>query len=317
MGVFLIAFPNRLELRHLRYFVTVAEELHFGRAASKLNISQPPLSMQIRALENELGVTLLNRNQRHVSLTLAGAALLAEARHILARVEQAVLTTKRAGRGEIGELAIGFISVADYNVLPLVLREFRRRFPLVHLTLRESTTDAQIRDLAAGRIDVGFVLPPINEPLLESLPILHEPLIAALPEKHPLARKRGKLALEKLKDAPFILFPRPNAPGLYDDIVSCCKAAGFSPRVEQEAIQMQTIVSLVSAELGVALIPASLTNLQRTGVTYKSLQGGSPLTEIHLAWRRGDDLPALRVFVDVASQTAITANAPRKRRSVA
>jgi len=305
-----------MDLRHLRYFVTVAEELHFGRAAKKLHISQPPLSMQIRALENELGVTLLNRTQRHVSLTQAGAALLGEARHILARVEQAVLATKRAGRGEIGELAIGFISVADYNVLPLVLREFRRRFPLVNLSLRELTTDAQIADLLAGRIDVGFVLPPIDEPALQSVPILREPLIAALPGKHPLAREPGKLALEKLRDAPFILFPRPNAPGLYDDVVSCCKAAGFSPRVAQEAIQMQTIISLVSAELGVALIPASLTNLQRTGVTYKTLQGGSPLTEVHLAWRRGDDLPVLRVFVDVAVKTARALGKAPKGRAI-
>ena len=303
-----------MELRHLRYFVTVAEELHFGRAAKKLHISQPPLSMQIRALEAELGVMLFNRTQRSVALTQSGNALLGEARHILTRVDQAVLMTRRVSRGEIGELAIGFISVADYNVLPVVLREFRRAFPLVNLTLRKSTTDAQIRDLLAGRIDVGFVLPPINEPSLESLPILREPLIAALPDKHPLARKAGKLVLEKLKDAPFILFPRPYAPGLYDDVVSCCKAAGFSPRVEQEAIQMQTIVSLVSAELGVALIPASLTNLRRTGVTYKELKAGSPLTEVHLAWRRGDDLPALLVFVDVASRIA---NMPQKTRSTA
>lgn len=303
-----------MELRHLRYFVTVAEELHFGRAAKKLHISQPPLSMQIRALEAELGVMLFNRTQRSVALTQSGNALLGEARHILTRVDQAVLMTRRVSRGEIGELAIGFISVADYNVLPVVLREFRRAFPLVNLTLRKSTTDAQIRDLLAGRIDVGFVLPPINEPSLESLPILREPLIAALPDKHPLARKAGKLVLEKLKDAPFILFPRPYAPGLYDDVVSCCKAAGFSPRVEQEAIQMQTIVSLVSAELGVALIPASLTNLRRTGVTYKELKAGSPLTEVHLAWRRGDDLPALLVFVDVASRIA---NTPQKTRSTA
>ena len=303
-----------MELRHLRYFVTVAEELHFGRAAKKLHISQPPLSMQIRALEAELGVMHFNRTQRSVALTQSGNGLLGEARHILTRVDQAVLMTRRVSRGEIGELAIGFISVADYNVLPVVLREFRRAFPLVDLTLRESTTDAQIRDLLAGRIDVGFVLPPINEPSLESLPILREPLIAALPDKHPLARKAGKLVLEKLKDAPFILFPRPYAPGLYDDVVSCCKAAGFSPRVEQEAIQMQTIVSLVSAELGVALIPASLTNLRRTGVTYKELKAGSPLTEVHLAWRRGDDLPALRVFVDVASRIA---NTPQKTRSTA
>jgi DNA-binding transcriptional LysR family regulator len=301
-----------MELRHLRYFAAVAEELHFGRAARKLHISQPPLSMQIRALEEELGVTLLNRTQRSVSLTQAGNALLAEAKHILARVDQAILTTKRAGRGEIGELLVGFISVADYNVLPEVLREFRRRFPLVNLTLREATTDAQLRDLIAGRIDVGFVLPPVNEPALESVAILREPLIAALPDKHPLARKPGKLALEKLKDAPFILFPRPYAPGLYDDIVSCCKAAGFSPRVEQEAIQMQTIVSLVSAELGVALIPASMMHLRRTGVIYKELRGGSPPMEIHLVWRRGDDLPALRVFIDVATQVAKSATPTRK-----
>lgn len=289
-----------MELRHLRYFVTLAEELHFGRAAEKLHISQPPLSMQIRALEGELGVMLFNRTQRHVALTQAGHALLQEARQILARVEQAVLITRRAGRGEIGELAVGFISVADYNVLPVVLREFRRKFPLVNLTLREATTDAQIRDLIAGRLDVGFLLSPVTELAIESVSILREPLIAALPEKHLLAKKPGKLALEKLKDEPFILFPRPNAPGLYDDVVSCCKAAGFSPRVEQEAIQMQTIISLVSAELGVALIPASLNNLRRTGVVYKPLKQQTPMTEIHLAWRRGDELPALRVFVDLA-----------------
>jgi len=306
-----------MELRHLRYFIMVAEELHFGRAAEKLHISQPPLSMQIRLLEEELGVTLLNRTQRHVSLTQAGHAFLQEARQILARLEQAVLMTRRAGRGEIGELAVGFISVADYNVLPVVLREFRQRFPLVNLTLREATTDAQIRDLIGGRIDVVFVLPPIDEPALQSACIVREPLVAALPERHPLARRTGKLALAKLKDAPFILFPRPMAPGLYDDVVSFCRAAGFSPRVEQEAVQMQTIVSLVSAELGVALIPASLTNLRRTGVTYKALSEQSPLTEIHLAWRRGDDLPALRVFVDLAQQATGSRPQVRARRSTA
>lgn len=300
-----------MELRHLRYFVVLAEELHFGRAAEKLHISQPPLSMQIRALEEELGVTLFNRTQRHVSLTQAGQALLQEARQVLARMEQAVLVTRRAGRGEIGQLAVGFISVADYNVLPVVLREFRRRYPLVNLTLREATTDAQVADLVAGRLDVGFLLPPVAEPALESVPVLREPLIAALPEKHPLARGTGRLALERLRDAPFILFPRPYAPGLYDDIVSCCKAAGFSPRVEQEAIQMQTIVSLVSAELGVALIPASLTHLRRTGVVYKPLKQATPLTEIHLAWRRGDDLPALRVFVELAKQVTERGNSPK------
>ena len=293
-----------MELRHLRYFVTVASELHFGRAAEKLHISQPPLSMQIRALENELGVMLLHRTRRHVSLTSAGKAFLHDARQILERTEQAVLTARRAGRGEIGELAVGFISVADYNLLPLVLREFRRQYPMVTLSLKESTTDAQIADLIEGRIDVGFLLPPVTDPGIESVPILREPLIAALPERHPLANRKGAVSLAALANAPFIITPRQMAPGLYDDIVSFCHAAGFSPQVTQEAIQMQTVVSLVSAEMGVALIPRSLRNLQRTGVVYKSLKEKSPMSEIRLAWRTGDSLPALQLFLALARQMA-------------
>lgn len=303
-----------MELRHLRYFAAVAEELHFGRAARKLHISQPPLSMQIRALEAELGVKLLNRTRRHVSLTRAGTVFLQDAQQILERSEQAVLTARRAERGEIGELAIGFISVADYNLLPLVLREFRRQYPLVTLSLKESTTDTQIADLLDSRIDVGFLLPPVNEPAIESTPVLREPLIVALPERHPLARRRGAIPLGLLADAPFIITPRHMAPGLYDDIVSFCHAAGFSPQIAQEAIQMQTVVSLVSAEMGVALIPRSLQNLQRTGVIYKPLKDTSPMSEIHLAWRRNDKLPALQLFLQLARDIAATnvAKTPRK-----
>ncbi len=293
-----------MELRHLRYFVAVADELHFGRAAEKLHISQPPLSMQIRALEEELGVSLLNRTRRQVSLTRAGKAFLQEARQILDRTEQAVLTARRAGRGEIGELAVGFISVADYNLLPLVLREFRRRYPLVSLSLKEATTDAQLTELREGRIDVGFLLPPVTEPEIESVPILREPLIAALPERHPLASTNGAIALGALSNTPFIITPRHMAPGLYDDIVSFCHAAGFSPQITQEAIQMQTVVSLVSAEMGVALIPQSLRNLKRTGVVYKSLKNKSPMSEIHLAWRAGDSLPELHTFLRLAREMA-------------
>ncbi len=304
-----------MELRHLRYFAAVAEELHFGRAARKLHISQPPLSMQIRALEAELGVKLLNRTRRHVSLTRAGAAFLLDAQQILERSEQAVLTARRAERGEIGELAVGFISVADYNLLPLVLREFRRQYPLVTLSLKESTTDAQIADLLNSRIDVGFLLPPVNEAAIESTPILREPLIVALPERHPLARRRGAIPLAALADAPFIITPRHMAPGLYDDIVSFCHAAGFSPQIAQEAIQMQTVVSLVSAEMGVALIPRSLQNLQRTGVAYKSLKDTSPMSEIHLAWRRNDQLPALQLFLQLARDIAATNGASTPARA--
>ena len=295
-----------MELRHLRYFVAVAAELHFGRAAQKLHISQPPLSMQIRALETELGVKLLNRTRRQVSLTLAGSAFLQDARQIIERSEQAVLSARRAERGEIGELAVGFISVADYNLLPLILREFRRQYPQVALSLKELTTDAQIDDLINSRIDVGFLLPPVMEPAIESVPVLHEPLIVALPEGHRLARRRGAIPLPALADAPFIITPRHMAPGLYDDIVSFCRASGFSPKIVQEAIQMQTVISLVSAEMGVALIPRSLQHLRRTGVVYKPLKERSPMSEIRLAWRRNDDLPALQPFLELARDIAAT-----------
>jgi len=297
-----------VELRHLRYFVAVAEELHFGRAAERLHMSQPPLSMQIRALEGELGVQLFLRTQRRVSLTQAGAVFLGEARQILARTESAMLLAQRASRGEVGDLAVGFVSTADYNVLPPLLREFRTRAPAVRLTLHESTTDRQLADLVDGRIDIGFVLPPVEDPRLAYRTIHREPLVVALPARHPLARKPGKVRLVALAEAPFILFPRPLAPSLYDAVVSFCRSAGFSPHVEQEAVQMQTIVSLVSAEMGVALIPASLRHLGRTGVIYKALLEASPLTEIGLAWRRDDPLATLKVFLAVAKQ----ASAPRQ-----
>jgi DNA-binding transcriptional LysR family regulator len=293
-----------MELRHLRYFVTVAEELHFGRAAARLHVSQPPLSMQIKALEEELGTRLLSRTQRKVELTAAGEVFLKEAREILHHVEQAAGAARRAARGEAGELAVGFVTIADYNILPAALSALRQRSPGIALTLREATTDVQLRELAAERLDVGFVLPPVSDPRLTLRPLLREPLVAALPQQHPLAAGRSKLPLARLKDAPFILFPRHMAPGLYDDIVSFCRQAGFSPRVEQEAIQMQTIVSLVSAGLGVALIPASMRNLGRTGVVYRALREPSPLTEIALAWRTGDERPALARFLEAVRSVA-------------
>ncbi len=290
-----------VELRHLRYFVAVAEELHFGRAAARLHISQPPLSMQIRALEESLGVQLLLRTQRRVSLTQAGSVFLDEARQILARTESAMLLAMRASRGEVGNLTIGFISTADYNVLPPLLREFRSRAPDVRLTLHESTTDRQLADLVDGRIDVGFVHPPVEDLRLAYRTIYREPLLAALPASHPLAHARGKIRLAALADTPFILFPRPLAPSLYDAVVSFCRSAGFSPRIDQEAVQMQTIVSLVSAEIGVALIPASLRHLGRTGVVYKALIERSPDTEIGIAWRRDDPRAMLQLVLDIAA----------------
>jgi DNA-binding transcriptional LysR family regulator len=288
-----------IELRHFRYFVAVAEELHFGRAARRLHISQPPLSTQIRALEDLVGAQLLNRTQRKVELTKAGEALLREARQVLERAAGAVLAAQRASRGEAGELLVGFVSVADYNVVPPLLREFRSRAPGVRLALREATTDRLVQDLADGRIDLAFVLPPLEDAGLEYRPVHREPLVCALPQSHPLAATSGPIRLAALADAQFVLTPRRIAPGLYDDIVSFCRRVGFSPRLAQEAVQMQTIVSLVSAEIGVALIPASMEHLGRTGVVYRALAEKSPLTEVGVAWRRGDDLATLQMFLEV------------------
>jgi DNA-binding transcriptional LysR family regulator len=304
-----------MELRHLRYFVTLAEELHFGRAARRLHLSQPPLSMQIKALEAEIGTQLLARTRRRVELTTAGALFLREAREILARVEQATAAARRAGRGEIGELAIGFVTIADYHVLPRVLSEFRAQHPAVRLSLREATSDAQLRDLAEQRIDIGFVLAPIQEDGLTTRPLLREPLVAALPDTHPLARGRAALSLARLAGLPFILFPRHMAPGLYDDVVGFCRRAGFIPRVEQEAVQMQTIISLVSAGLGVALIPASMRNLARSGVVYRSLREKSPQTELLVAWRKGDSAPALHRFLECLERVVKSMAKPRAGRS--
>lgn len=290
-----------MELRHLRYFVTVAEELHFGRAARRLHLSQPPLSMQIKALEEEIGVALLLRNRRHVEITSAGEVFLKEARDVLARADAAAQAARRAARGETGDLRVGFVTIADYSILPPVLQRFRRASPDIRLVLQEATTDVQLRELTEGRMDVGFVLPPVEDERLKLLPLLQEPLLAALPETHPAARARGPISLRRLADSPFILVPRHMAAGLYDDTIRFCRQAGFSPRVEQEAVQMQTIVSLVSVGLGVALIPASMRHLGRTGVVYKPLRERSPLIVVALAWRKADGRPTTARFVDTVN----------------
>ena len=295
-----------MELRHLRYFVTVASELHFGRAASKLNISQPPLSMQIRDLEREVGVELLYRTKRSVSLTQAGSAFLDEAKDIISRVNRAKTSAQQAGRGESGNLTIGFISVADYNVLPHVLREFQKKYPSVSLGLREATTDTQLADLASGVIDIGFLLSPVNTEGIASFLIAKARLIAVLPANHPQAKTKNAISIKSLAASPFIMTPRQHAPGLYDSIIRFCEKFEVRPRIAQEAIQMQTIVSLVSAEMGVSLIPESIQNLQRTGVVYKAIKEVTPTIEIHLAWKESNQLPSLNRFLEVTRNSMKT-----------
>lgn len=261
-------------------------------------MAQPPLSQQIRQFEDELGFELFQRTKRRVQLTDAGRVFLDESRSILNQLDEAVKAAQRASRGEQGEIAIGFVSSASYSILPPLLRQFRHACPGVHVVLQELTTDQQIERLRDKQIDVGFVRPPIEDPDLTSTTILKEPLVVALPERHPLTQS-GAIALSTLASESFILFPRPLAPGLYDQVIGLCQKARFSPKVVQEAIQMQTIVSLVAADIGIAIVPRSLQNLQRTGVVYKELTEPTPEAAIALAWRRDVRSPVVQRFLDL------------------
>jgi DNA-binding transcriptional LysR family regulator len=308
------------DLRQLRYFVAVAEEQHFGRAAARLSMTQPPLSQAIRALEETLGVELFARTRRSVELTAVGADLLPEVRRLLASAEALRPLAQSLARGEAGVLALAFVSTADYGLLPLLLRDFGARYPRVRLQLTEATSDVQVEELVAGRIDAGLViapLPPRHAAQLAWLPIAREPLVVAMPSEL-AGRLSGRaeddwldepVNLHDLADAPLVVFPRPLAPGFYDTIMDCYGAAGLAPVVGQEAIQMQTIVSLVSAGMGVALVPRSLRHLRRTGVAYRPLAGTVPTIETGLVWRAAEVSPVLAAFIEIVRAHAATVGA--------
>lgn len=288
------------DLRQLRQFVAVAEHLHFGRAAAALHISQPPLSRSLQALEKTLGVRLLERTRRKVELTTAGAWYLAEARQVLSRLERAGRELAERASGGTGLLRIGFVTIADYSVLPGLLTRFKAANPGVSLALRELVTEDQLQALAAGDLDLGFVLPPLPAREVESVTVSREPLVVALPQKHVLARTRGPLGVRALAEEPFVMVPANLARGLSDVVLGVCARAGFAPRVAQEAVQMQTVVSLVSSGLGVAIVPASLLNLRRKGVVYRPVRDPHTRIELRLAWREGSHSPLLARFVELA-----------------
>ncbi|WP_414569884.1 LysR family transcriptional regulator [Nostoc sp. CCY 9925] len=288
-----------MELRHLRYFIAVAEELHFSRAAERLHIAQPPLSQQIQQLEAQLGVELFHRKtKRQVQLTEAGQVFLQEAYQLLAQLQKAIEVTQKIGRGEKGQLRIGFTSLVTYNLLPVILRQFREQFPEVELILQELTTTEQERSLQENRIHVGFAHPPLEDNTLNQKCIQQETLIVALAETHFLTEQE-KISVRSLINENFIMFPRHLGSGLYDQIVSLCQQGNFSPKVTQEAIQMQTIIGLVSAGMGIAIVPSSLQNLQRTGVVYRSFEEKTPLVETAIVWREEDMAPVLREFLQM------------------
>ncbi len=292
-----------MDLRRLRYFVAVAEESSFSRAAQRLHIAQPPLSNQIKQLEEELEIKLFVRTNRGVRMTEAGELLLEETRRIFVQIEQTIRVVRRVGHGEVGRLTLGFVPSASNEVLPPILRAFGDRFPDVALFLREMRPDQIVHRLHANQIDVGFLYLPLDDASLNSECVSREPVILALPEKHPLASE-DQVELRTLAHEQFVLPARYQMPGLYAQVNAACRQAGFAPNaVQKDVWLMQTIVGLVAGGIGVALLPASLRNLRRTGVVYKSVYGLSHTVELGVIWRRDEPGVILRSFLQVARES--------------
>ena len=286
-----------IELRHLRYFTAVAEELHFGRAAARIGIAQPPLSQQIQRLERILGCALFDRKPR-VALTEAGVSFLATARRALAQVEFGIEDARRAARGEVGPLSVGFVASAMLTPVPDILRAYRQQMPAVALRLVELSPSEELESLLDGTVDVAFVRERRADDLLVYEPAVREPFMALLPPGHPLAAE-SQLPVEALADEPFVHFARDVAPSLYDQVIELCRRAGFVPKVAQEVRQWLTHISLVQAGLGVALVPESVRKLRWGGVEYRPIES-SPDAMIDLCSRAGAATPTVQAFVALA-----------------
>jgi len=294
-----------MELRHLRYFVAVADELNFTRAAQRLGITQPSLSSQIRQLETEMGTPLLRRETRGVELTDAGKLMFEEARVILAEVERAKMGVGRRARGETGKINIGSAGATYFHpLIPTIIYEFKRKYPDVVLTPEESNTSLLLARVRAGAIDLAFVRPPLSDTDgLRVEPLVKEPILMVLPAEHPLGRSKSA-PLSALAQEHFILFTRTINPPVYDAILAAIARAGFSPYLAQEAPQAASAIPMVAAGLGVTLVPKSMSRLHPDGVVFIPIEGPSLSAEICLAYRRAQRSAAVRNFVTVARRQA-------------
>lgn len=294
---------SELDLRSLRYLVTLADERHFGRAAERLGIAQPALSQQIQRLERVIGHQLVIRRPQ-VRLTDAGLALDRAARTTLRTASHAVEAARRAGRGEEGTLVVGFAASVMLTPVASLIPRFRSRCLGVKLELREMSTARQIEELRQGRIDLGFLREPVvRDETLTMIEVYSEPFVVVLPPGHPRVKHRS-VRLETLADEAFVLFPERVAPGLYEQVHSLCRQAGFAPRVVQEALEWLTIMALVDAGLGVSIVPASFGKLRWGGVTYRPLRPASTRTVVDLAFDGDSVRPATERFVEMARDRA-------------
>ncbi len=282
-----------MEFRQLRYFVTVAQELHFGKAAERLDITQPALSKQIRVLEENIGVQLFVRTKRMVKLTKAGEVFLVQAQQLLRQAEEAIRLAKRTAMGEVGQLTIGFTPTATYTILPELIRRFRSHYPQVEVEMLELSTEAQVTALNQGEINLGFLHPPIDARGLELYPLLSEEIVVVLPERHFLCPKEF-LSLKDLAQESFLFHPRSEGPFLYDEFFKLCRQAKFTPHIVKEVNSYQTRICLVAAGMGVTFIPAGLQTSISSDVVCKPIKNLSLKLEFAAAWRSIVAIPALQ-----------------------
>ncbi len=291
-------YVSIMELRQLRYFAAVAEELHFGRAARRMNISQPPLSMQIRNLEEELGLSLFRRTSRSVTLTPEGRLFYDDVSKILKQLGTAVDTVQKAAKGQAGSLSMAFVSPAMDTFLPAAVHSFRRHRPGIVLSFEELATNDQLKALRESRIQVGF-LRLFHHDLkdLRTQVIWTESYVVALPKGHPLGGK-SRINLCDLEGTPMIMYPRASQPALYDRIMGICQKAGFAPDVSQEAMTKHTTTALVAAGMGAAIVPASSENFRKDGIVYRPINDALPRVEISMVWRADEESAALSCFLN-------------------
>lgn len=288
-----------MELHQIRYFIAVAEELHFGRAAARENVSQPPLSFQIKKLEQELGVDLFHRTKRRVELSAAGTAFLPEARRVLADLVTAAETAKKAHRGESGALTIGFVHSAAFDYLPRLIGPFRRKYPEIELGLLELTVSEQVRELTEGKIDIGIVRPPVREKGLASYKMVHEPFSVAVPVLHPLSAQHAT-SLQSLAEEDFVFYPEHRSPAFHHQLLTMCSEAGFMPRIAVVANTIHTAVGMVGTGAGVALVPNCVRCIQLPSVRFLDLTGTKHMAELTLVHADQTLPPACRKLVDYA-----------------
>ncbi|HZJ31084.1 MAG TPA: LysR substrate-binding domain-containing protein [Vicinamibacterales bacterium] len=308
-----------MELRHLRYVVTVADTLHFGQAAERLHLSQPPLSQQIRQLETELGVSLFHRTKRHVELTDAGRMFVEEARVILAHAAHASNLALRVNQGEVGQLSIGAAGPADARIFVDILRAFARRHPQIRMVVRNMASAEQTRAINEGRLHVGFVALPIDEPDLATETILRRPIVIALPRTHPLA-SRARVPLEALANEPHIMFTRRMGPRLFDAVIAACREAGFAMQIAHEVDNLYTACALVAAGLGVCFVPAGIQQKHSNAVVLRPVTPTLPHVDSQLAIAyKPQSCELVSLFMDVAREVLAAkrtrAKHPRLRRA--